>query len=78
MARTIYKRCIYGIFGREITKYTVIYGVFIQCWPTVRVHGVIVRFWPTLNMNVHEDWLRAYKYSRDVNPGAHDFGGQDQ
>jgi hypothetical protein len=26
-ARTIYIRCIYGIFGREITKYTVIYGV---------------------------------------------------
>jgi len=27
LARTIYIRCIYGIFGREITKYTVIYGV---------------------------------------------------
>jgi tRNA splicing endonuclease len=24
LARTIYIRCIYGIFGREITKYTVI------------------------------------------------------
>jgi hypothetical protein len=26
MATTIYIRCAYGIFGREITKYTVIYG----------------------------------------------------
>jgi hypothetical protein len=27
LARTIYIQCIYGVFGREITKYTVIYGV---------------------------------------------------
>jgi len=27
LARTIYTRCIYSILGREITKYTVIYGV---------------------------------------------------
>jgi hypothetical protein len=26
MAKTIYIRCIYGKLGREITKYTVIYG----------------------------------------------------
>ena len=30
LARTIYIRCIYGIFGREIIKYTVIYGVYIR------------------------------------------------
>jgi hypothetical protein len=35
LARTIYIRCIYGIFGREITKYTVIYGVYIRFWPTL-------------------------------------------
>jgi hypothetical protein len=30
LARTIYIRCIYSIFGREITEYTVyIYGVHI-------------------------------------------------
>jgi hypothetical protein len=28
LARTIYIRCIHGIFGREITNYTVIYGVY--------------------------------------------------
>jgi hypothetical protein len=35
LARTIYIRCIYGIFGREMTKYTVIYGVYIRFWPTL-------------------------------------------
>jgi len=25
--------CIYGICGREFTKYTVIYGVYIRFWP---------------------------------------------
>jgi hypothetical protein len=29
-------RCIYGIFGREITKYTVIYGAYIRFWPTLQ------------------------------------------
>jgi hypothetical protein len=27
--------CMYGIFGREITKYTVIYGDYIRFWPTL-------------------------------------------
>ena len=35
LARTIYIRCIYGIFGRKTTKYTVIYGVYIRLWPTL-------------------------------------------
>ena len=26
----------YGIFGREITKYTVVCGVFIWCWTTLQ------------------------------------------
>jgi len=34
LARTIYIRCIYGIFGREIIKYTVYrYGF----WPTLHI-----------------------------------------
>ena len=28
---------IYGIFGREITKYTVINGVYIRFWPTLLI-----------------------------------------
>ena len=34
LARTIYIRCIYGIFGRETTIYTVVYGAHIRFWPT--------------------------------------------
>ena len=48
LARTIYIRCICGIFGREITKYTVIYGAYIQFWPTLLIHGVCIRLWPIL------------------------------
>ena len=39
----IYIRCIYGIFGRDVTKYTVIYGVYIRIWPTLlisRLHTI--------------------------------------
>jgi len=31
----IYIRCTYGILGREITKYTVTYGVYIRFWPAL-------------------------------------------
>ena len=41
LARTIYIRCIYAIFGGEITKYTVIYGVYIRFWPTLRISDEI-------------------------------------
>jgi hypothetical protein len=33
LARAIFTRCIYGVFGREITKYTVMYGV------NTEIHG---------------------------------------
>jgi hypothetical protein len=36
LAITIRIRCIYGIFGKEITNYTVIHSVYT------------IRFWPTL------------------------------
>jgi len=28
MDRTIFIRCTYGIYGREITRYTVVYGAY--------------------------------------------------
>jgi len=34
LAKTIYIQFTYSIFGREITKYAVIYGVYIRFWPT--------------------------------------------
>ena len=37
LARTIYIRCIYGMYGRGITKYTVIYGAYIWPWPTLQM-----------------------------------------
>ena len=30
-----YTRCVYGTFGREITKYMVVYGAYIRFWPTL-------------------------------------------
>jgi hypothetical protein len=33
----IYTVYIYGIFGREIIKYTIIYGVYIRFWPTLHM-----------------------------------------
>ena len=35
LAITIHIRCMYGKFGREITKYTVIYGEYVRFWPTL-------------------------------------------
>jgi len=32
-----YIRCIHGIFGREITIHTVIYGADIRFWPTLEI-----------------------------------------
>ena len=42
MARTIYIRCIYGIFGREIAIHTAIYGVYIRFWPTLVIRYMYV------------------------------------
>ena len=35
LAGTIYIRFIYGIFGKEFTKDTVVYDVYIRFWPTL-------------------------------------------
>ena len=42
LAKTIYIRCIYGNFGREITKYMVIYGVYIRFWPTLGIYNTFI------------------------------------
>jgi len=54
LARTIYiyKRIIYSIFGREIIKYTVIYGVYIQFWPTLCIHRICIWFRSTLTIRL--------------------------
>ena len=35
--RTIHIQCVYGIFGREITEYTAVYGVYVRFWPTLQM-----------------------------------------
>ena len=40
LASTLYIRCVYGVFGREMTKYTVIYGAYIRFWPTLCISQV--------------------------------------
>jgi hypothetical protein len=37
----IYGIGIYGIFGREIIKYTVTYGAYIQFWPTLSIFSPV-------------------------------------
>ena len=39
LARTIYMRCTYGIFGLEITKYTVYIYVYIRFWLTLVIYS---------------------------------------
>jgi len=43
LARTTYIWCIYGIFGRKVTKYTVIYGAYIRFWPTIVTCDVVLK-----------------------------------
>ena len=45
LARTIYVRCMYGIFGRETTIHTVIYGVYVRFWPTLLIYSYQGGLW---------------------------------
>lgn len=57
----IYIRCINSIFGREINKYAVTYGVYLLSYGQricshvrciyVVMYGVYLRFWPTLHLH---------------------------
>jgi len=54
LARTIYIRFIYGIFGSEITKNTVIYGVYIRFWPTLLI-CFLAGGWPHMSVTIVVD-----------------------
>jgi hypothetical protein len=43
LARTRITWCTHGISDREIGKYTVIYGVCVQFWPTLCMYGITSR-----------------------------------
>ena len=45
LARTIEIRRVHSIFGREITKYMVVNGVYIRFWPTLLILARIVAVW---------------------------------
>jgi len=68
LAITIYIRCVYGISGREITKYTVIYGVYIYGLgnPTHwHARAVSAPQAPLVEQWRRKDWCDAnsYKYN---------------
>jgi hypothetical protein len=46
LARTIYIyiRCIYGVLSREITKFTVKYGVYVRFWPTLQMQWKMANY----------------------------------
>jgi hypothetical protein len=60
LARTIYIRCKYGIFGREITKYTVIYGVYIRFWPTLNIRGTTPQGAPPQKYRIYAVYIYIY------------------
>jgi hypothetical protein len=37
LARTKFLRSIYGIFGKTVTEYSVIYGAYTRFWPSLRM-----------------------------------------
>ena len=43
-ARTIYIRCTYEIYSREITIHTVIYGVYIQLRLTLYIPTLYIKY----------------------------------
>jgi len=58
-----YMRCTHFFFGREITKYTVINGVYIRLWPTLHTHSTAI---PSVH---HRKQSRA-PHSRLVSKGS--------
>ena len=46
LARAIHIRCTYGIFGKEVARYTVIYGVYIYGFGQSHIDTVIYMGWP--------------------------------
>jgi len=53
LARTLYIRCIYGVFGREITKFTVMYGAYI--------HGSGTPLTKVIRHRTRSRWTERYR-----------------
>jgi hypothetical protein len=61
LARTIHLWCIYGVFGREIIKHAVIYGVCIRFWPTLHIQEEV---WVAVQVCIKHS--RAAERSKDA------------
>ena len=61
LARTIYIRFIYGIFGREITKYTAIYGIYTVLANPMYTRSFLQRYY-------HECAHMGCTYTAPANP----------
>jgi len=64
LAITIYARCMYGNFGREITKYTVINGTYTRVLPTLTIYAV------SLLLVLQQELLCVLLYAVGVGVGA--------
>jgi len=45
--------CIHGIYGREITNCTVIYGVYMRFWPTLYMLAVLLKWCTDVTISTH-------------------------
>ena len=57
LARSICIRCISVFLGREITKYTVIYGVYVRSWPTLLSANYVAFFAASVRAPEALSWL---------------------
>jgi len=64
LANPIYVQCIYGIFGREVTKYTVIHGVCMVFSagksPNIQSYTVYVRYFQQRNHQIYGVYTRCW------------------
>jgi hypothetical protein len=75
LARTIFIRCICGIFCREATKYTVIYGVYKRFWPTLVIcmakHSMRSVLLHLYTWHVRSVLLHTLYLTREISSTAH-------
>ena len=75
IGQTIYKRCIYSIYGREITKYTVIYGVYARFWPTLHIHRIYTALANPTHITMSKDHRSGQPYTYHYVKGSQIWPG---
>ena len=64
---------IYGNFGRELTIHTVIYGVYIQFWPTLKIIDIVRCACPPTDVCASVFQKRIYKPLYDLRGAFNDL-----